>query len=73
MPIYEFRCACGHEFERLILRKTDHPDDIHLQIRKIEKSPCPNCGEAHVELILSMFSRGRAGSPKKPCAPIGGS
>ena len=41
MPIYEYRCeACGHEFESLILGKTE-PE-------------CPSCQSLDAERLLSL-------------------
>ena len=42
MPIYEYECAaCGHRFER-IQKFSDPPVET-----------CPNCGQAHVQKLLS--------------------
>ena len=41
MPIYEYRCeACGHEFETLILGKT--------------QAECPSCQSQDLERLLSL-------------------
>jgi len=40
MPLYDYRCtACGHAFERLV--------------RSGETPPCPSCGAAAAERLLS--------------------
>jgi putative FmdB family regulatory protein len=39
MPIYEYRCQCGHTFEALV-RIGEEPD-------------CPQCGAARPERLLS--------------------
>lgn len=66
MPIYEYRCGkCGHTFEKLIRGMTEETEP-----------QCPNCGEAKVERIVSLF--GRVGSVESipsgggGCAPVGG-
>jgi putative FmdB family regulatory protein len=44
MPIYEYRClSCEERFEELVRR----PDDT---------APCPQCGGAEVERLLSVFA-----------------
>ena len=44
MPIYEYRCgSCAERFEELV-RKLD------------ETPPCPDCGSADVERLLSTFA-----------------
>jgi putative FmdB family regulatory protein len=45
MPIYEFRCdACGERFEEYLSMSTK-PDP-----------PCPKCGGAKTERLLSTFN-----------------
>ncbi|MFA4943828.1 MAG: zinc ribbon domain-containing protein [Lentisphaeria bacterium] len=45
MPIYEYRCAaCGHEFEKLIMRPADLPER------------CPACGAATLRKQWSAFA-----------------
>lgn len=42
MPIFEYSCtACGHQFEKLVRRDITPP-------------PCPACGDAQVERLLSL-------------------
>ena len=41
MPIYEYRCeACGHEFETLVLGKT--------------QPECPSCKSQDLERLMSL-------------------
>ncbi len=51
MPIYEFRCpSCGHRFELLCPMG-----------ERGAGQPCPNCGHAGVNRVMSTFARaGRA-------------
>ncbi len=45
MPIYEFKCSgCDETFEVLVLRPVDRTE------------PCPNCGSAETEKLLSVTS-----------------
>jgi len=49
MPIYEYTCECGHEF------------DDYLPVSKREKpikSPCPECGENKVSRKVSRATMG---------------
>jgi|TARA_B100002003_G_C13608663_1_gene313160 putative FmdB family regulatory protein len=52
MPVYEYRCfECGAQFERrLPFSKAD------------AKLPCPTCGKAHAEKMLSTFALGSQSS-----------
>ncbi|WP_207261750.1 zinc ribbon domain-containing protein [Desulfovibrio sp. Huiquan2017] len=44
MPIYEYICKqCGHEFEELVF-KAEAP------------APCPRCGSAETEKLMSACS-----------------
>lgn len=43
MPIYDYRCACGAEFEQLVRHDT--------------VIACPSCGGADVERRLSVPAR----------------
>jgi len=45
MPLYEYRCACGAEFETLV-RTSSQADE----------QSCPTCGADHVRRLLSVFS-----------------
>jgi len=46
MPIYEYRCEdCGNEFEKLVRRTEDLQE-------------CPQCGQTHLEQLLSTFAAG---------------
>ncbi len=53
MPIYEFRCPCGHVFEKLC-RSSDPTNPA-----------CPKCGGAS-EKVFSSFSVGRS-APATGC------
>ena len=56
MPIYEYRClSCDERFEELVRR----PDDT---------APCPQCGGAEVERLLSVFA-GVGGLDKASAMP----
>lgn len=44
MPIYEYRCKCGEEFEDLKL----------MNDKKFRKSKCPKCGKL-AKLVPSLF------------------
>lgn len=55
MPIFEYGCrACGHEFERLVLRTTD-------------TVACPACRSPDIEKKLSCFGF-KSGGSKSPAA-----
>lgn len=45
MPIYEYRCACGHELSALILNRREEKD-----VR------CPRCGGRRLRRLLSRFA-----------------
>ncbi len=55
MPIYEYRCgACAGRFEELVRRPEEAP-------------PCPACGSAEVERLVSAFAGvGGVGGPAMP-------
>lgn len=54
MPIYEYRCHCGHQFEKLCPMS-----DAPVQ-------PCPKCG-GEARKVLSVFQMGRSsGSFDRP-------
>jgi putative FmdB family regulatory protein len=59
MPVFEYRCAaCGGRYEAL-LSSADQASP-----------PCPRCGGARVERLISTFAVGRsqAGTPASgPC------
>ena len=42
MPIYEYRCSCGHQFEKL------------SRINESSKQICPQCG-GEAKKIFSVF------------------
>lgn len=47
MPIYEFECRkCGRKFETL------------MKIGREEIPPCPECGSARTERLVSVFGSG---------------
>ena len=49
MPIYEYTCECGHEFD----------DYLTVSKRKQPiKSPCPECGENKVSQKVSRTTMG---------------
>ncbi len=48
MPIYEFRCACGRQFEKL------------CRMNEQGEVSCPACGEA-ARRIMSTFRTGGSG------------
>ena len=52
MPIFEYRCGqCGAEFERL-----------HATAQ-VEAPPCPVCGAAGAERLISRFAVNRGVTP----------
>lgn len=56
MPIYEFRCACGIQFEKLFSRIVETPTH-----------PCPDCGKAAPKLVSASnfsFSHTPVGGPR---------
>jgi|YelNatPaOPRAMG01_1025707.scaffolds.fasta_scaffold239310_2 putative FmdB family regulatory protein len=66
MPIFEYRCPrCGYIFEH-----------FWRGLERREELRCPQCGEEHVEKLVSRF--GTAGSSSSSssagasCAPSGG-
>jgi putative FmdB family regulatory protein len=50
MPIYEYECCCGHEFE-LLVRNAD------------SKGICPVCGSEDNKRKFSVFGMKSASSP----------
>jgi putative FmdB family regulatory protein len=64
MPIYEYACTCGRQFEELIVRRSDEAE-----------VKCPACGSADVERRTSRTAPGRpaGGGPLPPrgCGPVG--
>ncbi len=63
MPVYTFRCRkCGKEYEALVNRFG-------------QVAPCPACGDAKPEKILSLiaglFGFGKSAAGRKGCAPRG--
>ena len=56
MPIYEYAClACGHEFEKLVLRSS-------------QAIACPSCTGSNLEKKLSCFGFKSGGSSTEPVA-----
>jgi putative FmdB family regulatory protein len=47
MPIYEFRCSCGEQFEIM----SGHAE-------RDEKAVCPSCGGREVSQVLGGFTVG---------------
>ena len=43
MPIYEYRCGCGHTFELLVRPSS-------------QTGACPACGGSEIERLLSLHS-----------------
>lgn len=65
MPIYEYACACGKEFEELVLRRQDE-----AEVR------CPACGSREVGRRMSRPAASRAAgggaaSDAGRCGPVG--
>ncbi|MEW5919704.1 MAG: zinc ribbon domain-containing protein [Bacillota bacterium] len=58
MPLYEFRCTCGHVFEKLCRSSDD------------DSPACPKCGGVS-EKVFSSFSVGRS-APATGCRVQGG-
>ena len=58
MPIYEYICECGHEFEILVANSRTKPQ-------------CPQCGSKKLSRQFSTFAA--HGSPARPasCADAG--
>ncbi len=54
MPIYEFRCECGQQFEKL------------CRMDENEAVPCPECGQ-EARRIMSLFrTSGGSGGGSSP-------
>lgn len=64
MPIYEYACARGHEFEELIVRAGDEADVA-----------CRTCGSRDVTRRISRPAASPAGgrgvAPGRACGPVG--
>jgi putative FmdB family regulatory protein len=65
MPIYEYACTCGTQFEQLILRRSDEAEVA-----------CPRCGSPDVKRQLSPTAiasgAGQRPSPGgRGCGPVG--
>jgi len=57
VPIYVYRCDCGHRFERLIPRDADAP-------------ACPLCGGVTRKIPAGpSLARGAAASSQRPAGP----
>ena len=64
MPIYEYTCCdCKNEFEELVFASDELP-------------PCPKCGSANVEKLMSACSAKTGGGGSEPdfgaMPPMGG-
>jgi len=59
MPIYEYRCGCGHEFERYVATSGG-------------TAVCPSCGGGNVKRTLSLFALKSDGGPVASSVPAGG-
>ena len=61
MPIFEYVCEdCGSKFEKLV--------------RNGDAIACPDCGQSHLETVLSTFaahSNGKAKNAGVPACPGG--
>ena len=66
MPIYEYACTCGTQFEQFILRKSEEAEVA-----------CPRCGSREVQRQLSRaaISSGAGERPStrggRGCGPVG--
>lgn len=62
MPIYEYRCsACSERYEILVSSAGR------------SKPPCPRCGAASVERLLSTFAVGKSAANVPDVGPCGSS
>lgn len=60
MPIFVYRCGCGHRFERLVARDAPAP-------------ACPECAGPTRKIPAGpSLRRSSAGSPPRPSGPGGG-
>jgi putative FmdB family regulatory protein len=59
MPIYEYRCGCGKEFERYVATTGG-------------ATTCPSCGSTGVKRTLSVFALKSAAGPVASSMPSGG-
>jgi putative FmdB family regulatory protein len=60
VPIFVYRCDCGHRFERLVSRDADPP-------------ACPDCGGATRKIPAgSSLARGAAAPASRPARPGAG-
>ena len=55
MPIYEYACECGHEFEALVRSDTE--------------PQCPICHSKELEKLLSVFTTTGASAKAAPTMP----
>jgi putative FmdB family regulatory protein len=65
MPIYEYACTCGTQFEQFVLRKADEAGIA-----------CPRCGSVEVKRQLSRTAVGsvagqRPSAGGRGCGPVG--
>ena len=64
MPIYEYACTCGTQFEELVIRSGDEALVV-----------CRSCGSKDVKRQMSRPSAVRTGSGGSPagrdCGPVG--
>jgi putative FmdB family regulatory protein len=59
LPIFVYRCDCGHRFERLVPRDADAP-------------ACPQCGGDTRKVPAGpSLARGAAVTPARPARPAG--
>jgi putative FmdB family regulatory protein len=66
MPIYEYACTCGKQFEELIVRRGDEAE-----------VKCPSCGSREVDRQMSRpaaartSGTGSSAASAPACGPVG--
>lgn len=64
MPIYEYVCACGRQFEELVIRSADEALVV-----------CRSCGGKDVKRQMSRPAAARSGGDRAAaggrCGPVG--
>ncbi|MBK9140060.1 MAG: zinc ribbon domain-containing protein [Verrucomicrobia bacterium] len=55
MPIYEFHCPDCRRDSEVLVRSTDWSG-----------TPCPHCGQTHLQKKLSVFASSSAGGTEAP-------
>jgi putative FmdB family regulatory protein len=64
MPIYEYACTCGSQFEELVIRRADE-----------ESLVCRTCGGKDLKRQMSRTSAARPGNERgtagRGCGPVG--